>query len=43
MKIRVIKEGKPLFVRDLPALYEYFYFYLKLWEDQAIVRLKLQD
>ena len=43
MKIRVIKEGEPLFVRDLPALYEYFYFYLKLWEDQAIVRLKLQD
>ena len=34
MKIRVIEHHEVIFCRDLPALYEYLYFYRKLWGDQ---------
>lgn len=34
MKIQVIEGHKVVFCRDLPELYEYFYFYRKIWEDQ---------
>lgn len=34
MKVRVIENHKVVFCRDLPGLYEYFYFYRKIWNDQ---------
>ncbi|HUV80305.1 MAG TPA: nucleotidyltransferase domain-containing protein [Candidatus Bathyarchaeia archaeon] len=34
MKVQVIENHKVVFCRDLPSLYEYFYFYRKLWGDQ---------
>lgn len=34
MKIQVIEGHKVVFCRDLPELYEYFYFYRKMWEGQ---------
>ncbi len=34
MKLQVIGAHKVVFCRDLPGLYEYFYFYRKIWEDQ---------
>jgi len=34
MKIRVIEHHEVILCRDLPALYEYLYFYRKLWGDQ---------
>lgn len=34
MRVQVIENHKVVFCRDLPALYEYFYFYRKLWNDQ---------
>ena len=34
MKHQVIGAHKVVFCRDLPGLYEYFYFYRKIWEDQ---------
>ena len=34
MKVQVIENHKIVFCRDLPSLYEYFYFYRKLWGDQ---------
>jgi len=35
MKMNVIREHEILFCGDVPALFEYFYFYRKLWADQA--------
>ncbi|MFO7835178.1 MAG: nucleotidyltransferase domain-containing protein [Candidatus Thorarchaeota archaeon] len=35
MKMNVIREHEILFCDDVPALFEYFYFYRKLWADQA--------
>jgi len=40
MKINVIEKGKPILTMDIPGLYEYFYFYRKLWNDQAIARME---
>ena len=34
MKIQVIEHHEVILCRDLPALYEYFYFFRKLWGDQ---------
>lgn len=34
MKIQVIENHKVVFCKDLPELYEYFYFYRKIWKDQ---------
>ena len=34
MKLQVIEDYKVVFCRDLPELYEYFYFYRKIWDDQ---------
>lgn len=34
MKAQVIDNHKVVFCRDLPELYEYFYFYRKIWDDQ---------
>ncbi len=34
MKIQVIEHHKIIYCKDIPALYEYFYFYRKLWKDQ---------
>ena len=34
MKLQVIGAHKVVFCRDLPGLYEYFYFYRKIWENQ---------
>jgi len=34
MKAQVVENHKVVFCRDLPALYEYFYFHRKMWEGQ---------
>ena len=34
MRVQVIENHKVVFCRDLPSLYEHFYFYRKIWEDQ---------
>jgi len=34
MKLQVIENHKVVFCSDLPTLYEYFYFYRKIWDDQ---------
>jgi hypothetical protein len=34
MKMEVIENHEVVFCRDLPELYEYFYFFRKLWKDQ---------
>ena len=34
MKIPVIEHHEVILCRDLPALYEYLYFYRRLWGDQ---------
>ena len=34
IKIEVIKNHKVIYSRNLADLYEYFYFYRKLWKDQ---------
>ena len=35
LKIDVIMNHYVIFAKDLPQLYEYFYFYRKIWKDQA--------
>ena len=34
LKIKVIENHKVLYTKDICELYEYFYFFRKLWEDQ---------
>lgn len=34
MKIAVISNHEVVFAREMPALYEYFYFFRKLWREQ---------
>ncbi|MCW7080708.1 MAG: nucleotidyltransferase domain-containing protein [Candidatus Methanospirare jalkutatii] len=34
LKIEVIEHGKVVYARDIYELYEYFYMFRKLWEDQ---------
>lgn len=34
LKIEIIKNHIVIYSKDLPALYEYFYFYRKIWKDQ---------
>jgi len=34
MKAEVLRNHKVIVAKDLPGLYEYFYFYRKLWEEQ---------
>jgi predicted nucleotidyltransferase len=34
LKIQVIEHHEVILCRDLPALYEYLYFYRRLWGDQ---------
>ncbi len=34
MKIEMIRNHEVLFCRDLPELFEYFYYFRKLWDDQ---------
>lgn len=34
IKMDVILHHRPLFVRDEPSLYEYFYTFRKIWADQ---------
>ncbi|MEM2933108.1 MAG: nucleotidyltransferase domain-containing protein [Candidatus Pacearchaeota archaeon] len=41
MKISIIKNHKIIFSRNIPELYFYFYFYRKLWQDQAINRIEI--
>ncbi len=36
MKMEVISNHKIVFARDVPELYEYFYFFRKLWKEQEI-------
>ncbi len=36
IQIDVIKNNKILFSKDIYELYEYFYYFRKLWEDQAM-------
>ncbi len=36
MKIEVISNHKIIFARDVPELYEYLYFFRKLWKEQEI-------
>ena len=42
VKIRVIEEGIPIVGRDIPAIYEYFWIYRKLWEDYKFTLIKAQ-
>ena len=41
LKIKVIEEGKVLFVRDELKLFEYFHLIRKIWEDEQIAIRKL--
>ncbi len=34
IQIEIIKKNKIVYTKDKPELYEYFYFYRKLWKDQ---------
>ena len=34
LKIEIIKNHKVIYAKSLPDLYEYFYFYRKIWKDQ---------
>ncbi len=43
MKIEVINNNIPVYVKDKTELSYYFYFYKKLWQNQAITRLKKQQ
>jgi predicted nucleotidyltransferase len=36
MKKEVISNHKIIFARDVSELYEYFYFFRKLWNEQEI-------
>ena len=36
MKMEVISNHEIIFARDVPELYEYFYFFRKLWKEQEI-------
>ncbi len=40
MKAEIIENGKVIYAKSLQELYEYFYFYRKLWQGQAIMRIK---
>jgi hypothetical protein len=35
IKIQIIEDNEIIFTKDVYELYEYFYFFRKLWEDQA--------
>lgn len=35
IKAQIIENNEIIFTRDIYELYEYFYFFRKLWEDQA--------
>lgn len=41
LKIEVIENGKIIYAKSIPELTYYFYFYRKLWDSQAVVRLFL--
>jgi hypothetical protein len=47
MKIQVVEHHEVIVCRDLPALYEYLYFYRRLWGDQKhrqdLVKLELLE
>lgn len=43
IKIRVIEEGRVVLAKNLPELYYYFYFFRKLWQDQAINRIEMKE
>lgn len=34
IKIDIINNHREIYIKDKPELYEYFYFYRKLWNDQ---------
>jgi len=34
LKIEVIEHGRVVYARDIYELYEYFYMFRKLWDDQ---------
>lgn len=34
IKISIIENNRIIYAKNKPELYEYFYFYRKLWEDQ---------
>lgn len=36
IQIRIIKSHKIIYTRDVYELHEYFYYFRKLWEDQAM-------
>ncbi|MGB9708117.1 MAG: nucleotidyltransferase domain-containing protein [Candidatus Pacearchaeota archaeon] len=40
-QIEVIESGKIIYVKSISELNYYFYFYRKLWQDQAIHRIKI--
>jgi predicted nucleotidyltransferase len=40
LKIDIINNHKVVYSKNYPELTYYFYFYRKLWQDQAISRLK---
>jgi hypothetical protein len=42
LKYEVIKSSKVVLAKNLPELYYYFYFFRKLWQDQAINRIEIR-
>lgn len=43
LKMAVIEEGVPLFARDVGDLYEYFYPFRRIWEDQKHRQMLSRD
>ena len=41
LKIKIIEEGKAIFVRDENKLFEYFSLIRKIWEDEKIASEKI--
>lgn len=42
-QIEVIETGKVIYAQDISELNYYFYFYRKLWQDQAINRIEIKN
>ncbi len=43
LKHEIITQGRVIWAKNLPELYYYFYFYRKLWQDQAVNRIELKE
>lgn len=42
IKMGIINNHKVIYARDISELSHYFYFYRKLWQDQAIHRIEIE-